>query len=132
MVAVRRVRSSATAPKKTSLIDTSQRHRHRRVVSRRHLFVCTNDRSSGKPACGASGSASIAAEVTRLLLIRGATDVAVTTCACLGPCFDGPAAVVYPDGVWYGGLSQDDAPGLVDHLIDGTVLATKKTEPPGG
>lgn len=100
-------------------------------VPKRHLFVCTNERSSGKPACGASGSAAIGAEVTRLLLERGATDVAVTPCACLGPCFDGPTAVVYPDGVWYGNLSRDDAPGLVEHLIDGTVLAAKKTDPPG-
>src|SRR5437762_7215855 len=100
MVAVRRACSSDAAAKKTSLIDTLQRRRHRRCVARRHLFVCTNERSSGKPACGVSGSAELVAEVTRLLLVRGASDVAVTACACLGPCFDGPAAVMYPDGVW--------------------------------
>ena len=100
-------------------------------MARRHLFVCTNERSSGKPACGASGSAAIVAEVTRLLLVRGATDVALTACACLGPCFDGPNAVVYPDGVWYGRLERSDAPSLVDHLIDGTPHAAKRVDPPG-
>ena len=55
----------------------------------------------------------------------------MTACACLGPCFDGPNAVVYPDGVWYGGLDADDAPRLVDHLIDGEVMESKRAEPPG-
>jgi len=98
-------------------------------VGARHLFVCTNARSSGKPACGAHGSEAIAAEVSRLLIARNATGVVVTPCGCLGPCFDGPNAVVYPDGVWYGALTLADA--LVDHLVDGTVLTSRRTEPPG-
>jgi len=65
------------------------------------------------------------------LLARGATDVLVTPCGCLGPCFDGPNAVVYPDGVWYAGLDETDAVSLVRHLIDGIPFAAKTTEPPG-
>ena len=71
------------------------------------------------------------AAVQNLLLARGATEVLVTTCGCLGPCFDGPNAVVYPDGVWYSRLDAADAPSLVDHLIDGVVFEVKRTEPPG-
>lgn len=66
-----------------------------------------------------------------LLIARGATDVLVTPCGCLGPCFDGPNAVIYPDGVWYSGLVTEDAPDLVRHLVDGTPLAAKASEPPG-
>lgn len=98
---------------------------------RKHLFVCTNTRSSGKPACGLRGGPAIVAAVQNGLIARGVTDVLVTPCGCLGPCFDGPNAVVYPDGVWYGGLDEADAPDLVDHLIDGTPLAAKVTGPPG-
>jgi (2Fe-2S) ferredoxin len=101
-------------------------------VPRRHLFVCTNARSSGKPACGPRGGDAIVTAVQIELLARNATDVLVTPCGCLGPCFDGPNAVVYPDGVWYAGLDASDAPKLVDHLIDGKVFAPKVTEPPGG
>jgi len=97
----------------------------------RHLFVCTNDRASGKPACGLRGAVELLGQVSRLLIERGATDVLVTPCGCLGPCFDGPNAVVYPDAVWYGGLTPDDAPSLVEHLIDGVIYAAKRTEPPG-
>ena len=101
------------------------------MVTRRHLFVCTNPRSSGKPACGPGGGDALIAAVQQLLIARGAVDVLVTPCGCLGPCFDGPNAVVYPDGVWYARVAADDAPGLVRHLIEGTPLAVKITEPPG-
>jgi (2Fe-2S) ferredoxin len=47
-------------------------------------------------------------------------DVAVTGCECLGPCFEGPNAVVYPEGVWYAGAAPDDAAAIADqHLADG-------------
>lgn len=96
----------------------------------RHLFVCTNTIASGKPACGRRGGLEIVAAVQRELLVRRASAL-VTPCGCLGPCFDGPNAVIYPDNVWYGNLTPDDAPALVSHLVDGTILETKRTEPPG-
>lgn len=55
----------------------------------------------------------------------------ITNCGCLGPCFDGPNAVVYPDGVWYAGLVPGDAAGLADHLAGGHVLAAKLSHRPG-
>jgi (2Fe-2S) ferredoxin len=100
-------------------------------VTRRHLFVCTNARSSGKPACGEHGGVELLTAVQHELLARGATDVLVNACSCLGPCFDGPNAVVYPDGVWYAGLEATDAASLVGHLIDGTPFTAKVTEAPG-
>jgi len=96
----------------------------------RHLFVCTNTIASGKPACGRRGAGEVMAAVQQELLRRGAI-ARVTACGCLGPCFDGPNAVVYPDGTWYGGLAVDDAVALADHLVDGTVHEPKRTEPPG-
>ncbi|HEX7840423.1 MAG TPA: (2Fe-2S) ferredoxin domain-containing protein [Kofleriaceae bacterium] len=100
-------------------------------MASRHLFVCTRARSSGKPACGPTGGDALIAAVAHALLARNARDVLVTACDCLGPCFDGPNAVVYPDGVWYAGLSPADAPGLVDHLVSGRPLATKISDRPG-
>lgn len=119
------------AVKNRDTFDTAPQHRDGLRVTRRHLFVCTNARSSGKPACGARGGAALIAAVQTLLIARDATDVLVTPCGCLGPCFDGPNAVVYPEGVWYGGLDESDAPQLVAHLIEGTVHAAKVTAPPG-
>jgi (2Fe-2S) ferredoxin len=95
---------------------------------RRHLFVCTNDRASGKPACGPRGGAELLATVQTLLIRRG-SDALATACACLGPCFDGPNAVVYPDGVWYGGLDASDADAIARHLVDGIVHEAKRIDP---
>jgi (2Fe-2S) ferredoxin len=69
--------------------------------------------------------------VQRELLARRATEVLVTPCGCLGPCFDGPNAVLYPDGTWYAGLEPSDAKALADHLIDGAPLVAKISERPG-
>ena len=71
------------------------------------------------------------AAVQRELLARNATEVLVTPCGCLGPCFDGPNAVLYPEGVWYAGLDVTDAQSLAAHLIDGTPLVAKISERPG-
>jgi (2Fe-2S) ferredoxin len=101
-----------------------------KTMTRRHMFVCTNERSSGKPACGLRGGTELLAAVQNLLIARGAGDALVTPCGCLGPCFDGPNAVVYPDGVWYGGLDARDAPTLVEHLLTG-VAGDKRVDPPG-
>jgi (2Fe-2S) ferredoxin len=131
MLAVRSFLSSDTNVKKSKLIDSTRREPDSFRVTRRHLFVCTNARSSGKPACGARGGVELITAVQHELLARGATDVLVTACSCLGPCFDGPNAVVYPDGVWYGGLDAADAASLVDHLMDGTQISGKVSEPPG-
>ena len=99
----------------------------------RHLFVCTNVTASGKPACGRNGGAEFLAAVQQKLLARGAAaaGVLVTPCGCLGPCFDGPNAVVYPDAVWYGGLDANDADAIVAHLVDGAVHDAKRVDAPG-
>ena len=92
-----------------SALDTVAARRSERIVGRdRASPVRLHQRRSrsGKPACGPRGGDALMAAVQRELLARGATDVLVTPCGCLGPCFDGPNAVVYPDGVWYGGLDR--------------------------
>jgi (2Fe-2S) ferredoxin len=71
------------------------------------------------------------AAVQRELIARGAIDALVTPCGCLGPCFDGPNAVIYPDGSWYAELTVADAPQLAEHLISGARLVAKLSRRPG-
>lgn len=93
-----------------------------------HVFVCENARpTGGKPSCGPRGGVEVRAALERALAAEPTLwgEVAVTGATCLGPCFDGPTAVVYPDGVWYGGLTVDDVPALVaEHLVGGRPLET--------
>lgn len=101
---------------------------------RRHLFVCTNARASGKPACGPRGGAALVAAVQRALVLAG-SDARVTPCGCLGPCFDGPNAVVHGGAapIWLAGLAPADAEALAAHLIDGRLdgLAARIAPEPG-
>src|SRR5262245_60567581 len=86
----------------------------------RHLFVCSNERPvGGKPSCGARGAAEVLAALQRELGADPALwgRVAVTPCGCLGPCFEGPTVVVYPDAVWYRGVTPDDAAEIVDRHL---------------
>lgn len=96
------------------------------VVSlRHHVFVCTNARAEGgRPSCGARGSEAVLEAVTNEILRRGlGADVAITHSGCLGPCWDGPNVVIYPDGVFYTGVNPDDASAIGDHLAGGEPVA---------
>jgi (2Fe-2S) ferredoxin len=50
-------------------------------------------------------------------------DVQVTPCGSLGLCERGPNMVVYPEGVWYSGVTPNDVAEIVDsHLREGSVV----------
>ena len=88
----------------------------------KHLFVCANERPiGGKPSCGARGAGDVFAALQQAVGARPELwgRVAVTSSACLGPCFEGPNVVVYPDGVWYRGVQARDSAEIVrEHLIE--------------
>lgn len=76
-----------------------------------------------KPSCGTRGGVDVYNALQESL---GAHEdlwdsACVTVASCLGPCFDGPMVVVYPEGTWYAGVTKDDVPELVEkHLVGGT------------
>jgi len=89
----------------------------------RHFFVCENERPAlAKPSCRPRGAAEI---LTALLEGVGAHPelwgrVAVTPSGCLGPCFEGPTMVVYPEGVWYVGVTKEDIAEIIEkHMVGG-------------
>lgn len=71
---------------------------------RAHVFVCVNRRGEGnRPSCGTRGGPELL-QLLQRSIIRDealASDVAVTGTECLGDCFSGPVAVVYPQGSWH-------------------------------
>lgn len=87
-----------------------------------HLFVCQNDRpAQGRPSCAVRGSARVLSALQRELGADPALwgQVAVTPCGCLGPCFEGPIVVVYPEAVWYRGVTESDVPEIVAQHVKG-------------
>lgn len=89
----------------------------------RHFFVCENARpAGGKPSCGARGSAGLTTALQEGLGRHPELwgRIAITPTGCLGPCFEGPTIVVYPEAVWYAGVTLDDVPEIVEsHMRNG-------------
>jgi len=51
-------------------------------------------------------------------------DARVTRSSCLGQCGDGPIVAVYPDGIWYGGVTTNDADRIVSsHLAEDSIVS---------
>ncbi len=49
--------------------------------------------------------------------------VKINATNCLGPCQQGAILVVYPEGVWYQGVTPEDVPELMQsHFIEGRSL----------
>ncbi len=89
-----------------------------------HVFICDQQKPEGVPGCAARGSARIIEALRHEIAAQGLVDVVqVTTCGSLGLCEHGPNLVVYPQGVWYCGLTQADIPEFVRaQFREGNVL----------
>jgi (2Fe-2S) ferredoxin len=87
----------------------------------RHVFLCTGDK------CCTSEEGNAAWDVLKkelkdknLSLSTGPNACYRTKVNCLRLCQGGPIAVVYPEGIWYAGLTADRIPLFVQqHLIEG-------------
>jgi (2Fe-2S) ferredoxin len=91
---------------------------------RHHLFVCVGKRPpGGKPSCGGRGGDALYTALQEQLGQREALwgEVTITSTNCLGPCFEGPNMVVYPDGAWYAGVQAEDAKEIFDSHVQGGV-----------
>ena len=105
----------------------------------RHVFVCTNQRPEEHPrgCCDASGAVELLFRLKKLMKERGLKGPQrVNKSGCLDHCEHGAVVVVYPEGVWYGGVRAEDAEEIVEeHLIGGRVverLAITAKLPPRG
>ncbi|MBF0177510.1 MAG: (2Fe-2S) ferredoxin domain-containing protein [Magnetococcales bacterium] len=93
------------------------------VKPKHHVFVCMNQRPPGHPrgSCAALGANTVRETFANELEKRNLGEqIQVTGSFCLGPCDRGPTVVVYPEGVWYGGVKPQDVAEIFDsHLLGG-------------
>ncbi len=93
-------------------------HAHRPLT--KHVLVC------GNADCGDAGSTTVIATLRRLLKAIGREkDIRVTKTSCMGRCGEGPTVAVYPDGVWYRGVTEADAKELVEEHLLGDRLVSR-------
>ncbi|NND43728.1 MAG: (2Fe-2S) ferredoxin domain-containing protein [Xanthomonadales bacterium] len=92
---------------------------------KRHIFFCTNDRGPGaeRPSCNRCGSKVMreyAKQRVKQLELSGEGKVRVNASGCLDRCEEGPVAVVYPEGVWYTYVDEEDIDEIIEsHLVNG-------------
>lgn len=86
----------------------------------KHIFICTNQRATGeKKSCGEACGLSFVKEFKKQLKEKGLDGkVRAQRAGCLDACEYGPAMVVYPEGVFYGGISNVDIPEIIqEHIL---------------
>jgi (2Fe-2S) ferredoxin len=86
-----------------------------------HVFVCDQQKPEGVPCCAGRGSGNVLEALRKEIAVQRLTDVVqVTVCGSLGLCEHGPNMVVYPEGIWYSGVSVDDVAEIVrSHFGEG-------------
>lgn len=92
-----------------------------------HLFFCCNRRDAAeRPSCGPRGADRVrdyAKQRIKALGLAGQGQARVNMAGCLDRCEQGPVLVVYPEGVWYSYLDEDDIDEIIDeHIVGGRIV----------
>jgi len=92
---------------------------------RQHVFICTQEKPEGASSCLHNGSLQLLQCLESELESQKLDgEIQVTTCGCFGLCDDGPILLVYPDGVWYRRVKEEDVREIVtSHLHSGKVVS---------
>src|SRR3954468_1544983 len=90
----------------------------------KHIFVCTNERDKDHPrgSCERRMHGDLQKTFKKSLAEHGIRNtVRANKSGCLDQCEHGPTVVVYPDAVWYGGVTEDD----VDEIVTSHIIGNK-------
>ncbi|MBK7629661.1 MAG: (2Fe-2S) ferredoxin domain-containing protein [Ignavibacteriales bacterium] len=88
----------------------------------RHIFVCENKRPDGHPrgCCAEKGSMVIREKFkSRLKELGLNAHIRANSAGCLDACEFGTSIVIYPEQVWYGGITLNDVEEIIQsHIIN--------------
>jgi len=82
-------------------------------------------------SCIQRGAMAVWEEIKKQMEDRVLIDrIRVNSTGCLGPCVSGPSIVVYPDGVWYQGVTPEDVTEIMDeHIMNGRPVQRLMLDP---
>ena len=84
---------------------------------KKYVFVCTG------PRCAPETSSALYSQLKARLKELGLADegphrIARSQCQCFGICEGGPILAVFPDGIWYCGLTPQKMERIIqEHLL---------------
>lgn len=91
-----------------------------------HIFFCLNERKNGEECCAqhqAQAGFDRCKQRVKEAGLSGPGKVRVNKAGCLDRCAAGPVVVVYPEGVWYTYVDEQDIDEIVEsHLKNGKVV----------
>jgi (2Fe-2S) ferredoxin len=91
-----------------------------------HLFICCNRRDPGsRKCCDPDGSEALRERFKTELKKRNLGPlVRANKAGCLDQCELGPTVVIYPQQIWYGGVTLDDVPRIIEEtVVAGRILS---------
>ena len=81
------------------------------------LFVCINQRPAGETCCAARQSEAIAEALKARVKALGLSRlVRVSKSGCQDLCAKGPNVMVFPDHVWYSGVTEADVERIIEDI----------------
>lgn len=84
----------------------------------KQIFVCTNDRQGEKPSCGDQQGEVIFQKLREIAKQRGLHPrIRVAQAKCLGKCGLGGNIMIYPDNIWYKGVTIDDVQRFAEKYL---------------
>lgn len=87
----------------------------------KHIFICTNDRGPNHPRgdCANCGGNEIRMRFVKLINQNGLKGkVRANKSGCLDVCEFGPIIVIYPQNIWYTGITIED----VDEIFEKSII----------
>lgn len=101
----------------------------------KHVFMCVNQKEGGRKCCQDAQASELQAYAkTRVqaLGLHGPARIRINRSGCLGRCSEGPALVIYPEGIWYTYRSQADLDEIIEqHLLQGNIVQRLLLPKPG-
>jgi (2Fe-2S) ferredoxin len=84
----------------------------------KQIFVCTNNAHGEKASCGDQNGEEIFRQLRETAKKNGLhPKIRVAQAKCLGQCGKGCNIMVYPDNVWYSGVTVNDIPAIAEKYL---------------
>lgn len=85
---------------------------------KKHIFICTNERTDGRACCGEGRGMELVNAFKELVKKNKLnTEIRAQRAGCFDVCSFGPAVVVYPEGIFYGHVELTDVQEIFDEHI---------------